>query len=338
MKLAPPNQSDVHVSYVISTKNRADHLEKILANVRDFITSADELIIADGGSTDGTLELVQANADLVTTFISAPDAGEAHGFNRALLESRGRLIKFLTDDDYFYPAAMRQCIEYLDNHADVDALIAGGVSYSVDEQGNKRFLYNHGLPDGVTYEDCTGTNWNVSIAGQGTIVRRDVLARVGLFENRKKMVDMDFIARLLAHRVRVKYIDCRLFDHYIWKGAGCAASDATATEMREWVAALFLLGDWPAAASKNFRPTLAAFKLQGYDLGVRSAFRSLLFLIRNHGTLAGKLFGTLFILPGFVALIVTRSRNLLRRLQKAIAKKPDAASLAERQHWTGGVR
>jgi glycosyltransferase involved in cell wall biosynthesis len=337
MKLAPPNESDVHVSYLISTKNRADHLEKILANVREFITPADELIIADGGSTDGTLELVQANAHLVTTFISAPDAGEAHGYNRAILESRGRLIKFLSDDDYYYPDAMRRCIDYLDDHADIDALVAGGVSYIVDEKGNKRFACNHGLPDGVTYEDCTG-NWKASIAGQGTIVRRDVLARVGLLENRKKMVDMDFIARLLAHRVRVKYIDCRLFDHYMWKGAGCSAPDAIAIDKREWVAALFLLGDWRSLASLRFRPALEAFKLQDYDLGVQSAFRSLLFLIRYHGTLAGKLFGALFILPGYATLIVTLSPILRRRLQIAIGKKPDAASLAERQHWTGGVR
>src|SRR5262245_27919339 len=336
MKLAPPNESDVHVSYVVSTKNRADHLEKILANVREFITPADELIIADGGSTDGTLELVQANADLVTAFISAPDAGEAHGYNRAILESRGRLIKFLSDDDYFYPDAMRQCINYLDDHADIDALVAGGVSYFVDEKGNKRFLVNHGLPDGVTYEDCTGTNWNFSVAGQGTIVRRDVLARVGLLENRKKNVDMDFIARLLAHRVRVKYIDCRLFDHYVWKGAGVAASDWRSIDIREWVAALFLLGDWRSLASLRFRPTLEAFKLQGYDLGVQSAFRSLLFLIRYHGTLAGKLFGALFILPGYATLIVTLWPILLRKLKNAIGKKPDAASLTERQQWTGG--
>jgi glycosyltransferase involved in cell wall biosynthesis len=337
MKLAPPNESDVHVSYVISTKNRADHLEKILANVREFITPADELIIADGGSTDATLELVQANADLVTTFITAPDAGEAHGYNRAILESRGRLIKFLSDDDYYYPDAMRQCIVYLDDHADVDALVAGGVSYIVDEKGNKRFLYNHGLPDGVTYENCTGTNWIPSIAGPGIIVRRDVLARVGLLENRTKLVDIDFIARLLAHRVRIKYIDCRLFDLYQWAGSGSTAPDVKAISSRELVAAVFLLGDWRSLASLRFRPALEAFKLQGYDLGVQSAFYSLLFLIRYHGTLAGKLFGALFILPGYAALIVTRSRNLLRRLQNAIGK-PDAASLAERQHWTGGVR
>lgn len=338
MKLARPNESDVHVSYVISTKNRADHLAKTLANVREFITPGDELIIADGGSTDGTLELVQANADLVTTFISAPDAGEAHGFNRAILESRGRLIKFLSDDDYYYPDAMRQCIDYLDDHADIDALVAGGVSYVVDEKGNKRFLCNHGLPEGVTYDDCTGANWTASIAGPGIIVRRDVLARVGLLENRKKMVDIDFIARLLAHRVRVKYIDCRLFDLYQWAGSGSSAPDATETGSREFVAALFLMGDWPAVAALNFRPALAAFKLQGYDLGVQSAFRSLLFLIRYHGTLAGKLFGALFILPGYAALLATRWRSLRRRLPIAIGKEPDAVSLAERQHWTGSVR
>src|SRR5438094_178863 len=97
------NPGSIRVSYLISTKNRAKYLAQTLHNVREFITPADELIVIDGASTDDTRQVVEANKDIVTSFLSEPDRGEAHGFNKGILLSRGEFIKFVTDDDYIYP-------------------------------------------------------------------------------------------------------------------------------------------------------------------------------------------------------------------------------------------
>ena len=51
--------TEKRVSYLISTKNRAEYLDRTLQNVREFITPQDELIIMDGGSTDNTTEIIQ---------------------------------------------------------------------------------------------------------------------------------------------------------------------------------------------------------------------------------------------------------------------------------------
>ncbi len=79
--------TEKRVSYLISTKNRAEYLDRTLQNVREFITPQDELIIMDGGSTDNTAEVVQKHGDIVTLFRSEPDSGEAHGYNKAILGS-----------------------------------------------------------------------------------------------------------------------------------------------------------------------------------------------------------------------------------------------------------
>ena len=101
-------QDNVRVTYLITTRNRGKFLKQTLSNVREFITPEDELIIIDGLSTDDTREVVEHNRDIVGTFLSEKDFGEAHAFNKGLFRARGRYIKPITDDDYYYPDAMRQ--------------------------------------------------------------------------------------------------------------------------------------------------------------------------------------------------------------------------------------
>src|SRR5712692_3457942 len=101
------NKQDVRVSYILTTRNRAPFLDKALANVREYITPEDELIVIDGASTDDTAEVIEKHGDIVSVFQSEPDYGEAHGFNKGILLSRGQIIKILSDDDYLYPDAVR---------------------------------------------------------------------------------------------------------------------------------------------------------------------------------------------------------------------------------------
>ena len=57
---------------------------------------------------------MERNQDIVTTFLSEEDFGEAHAFNKGLFRARGRYIKPITDDDYYYPDAMRQVIQEIE--------------------------------------------------------------------------------------------------------------------------------------------------------------------------------------------------------------------------------
>lgn len=82
----------VRITHLITTRNRCEYLTRTLANVREFITPDDELIVIDGGSSDRTVEILEANRDLVTFFLSEPDKGEAHAFNKGWRRARGKDI------------------------------------------------------------------------------------------------------------------------------------------------------------------------------------------------------------------------------------------------------
>lgn len=74
-----------------------------------------ELLIADGGSTDGSLEVLKelASADAGVRIMSGPDRGPADALNKAFTQARGTLIGWLNADDLFPPGALARAVEAL---------------------------------------------------------------------------------------------------------------------------------------------------------------------------------------------------------------------------------
>jgi len=204
----------VRVSYVLATRNRADHLDRALRNAREFIGTDDELIIIDGGSTDSTAEVVRQYDDMVTQFVSEPDTGEAHGFNRGLLRARGRIIKLLGDDDYLYPDGMRRAIAMLEDHPEIDALMCGGEACEFDPAtGRTRVVEYRFLPPGLQLRDDVTNVLRYTQCGLGLVLSRRVLERAGLLDASFRAVDTEYMARLIRSGVDFRYYNVKLFRH-----------------------------------------------------------------------------------------------------------------------------
>ena len=106
---------NITLSYVLTTRNKLPYLKEVMKRLLENIESDEEIVITDGASTDGTVEYL---TDLYTQgkihhFISEPDNGESHGFNKGILLASGELIKLLTDDDVFYYAGIQECKTYM---------------------------------------------------------------------------------------------------------------------------------------------------------------------------------------------------------------------------------
>lgn len=261
------DDKQIRVSYLITTRNRAQYLQRTLDNVREFITPEDELIIFDAASTDDTQHVAERNTDIIALFVSEPDKGEAHGFNKGILASRGKYIKFLTDDDYFYPDVMRRSIEMLEKNPDVDVILSRGVSWSVSEEGAKSNPIERRLAPPHDFRANLISHGGIKLSGQSLLLRRDAVSQLGLLDCRKQMVDIDYFVKLIESKLNCRYDDNVLYDHFIWSGSGCSNLKSNDNYWNELAEALFRLGDWKSLRKLPPKSILSVLKFPNYFHG-----------------------------------------------------------------------
>lgn len=90
------------ISVVVATFNAADTLQGCVDSVAAQAHPETELLIADGGSTDGTLELLRRNEYKIARWESAPDRGIFDAWNKAVSWASGDWVCFLGADDRFF--------------------------------------------------------------------------------------------------------------------------------------------------------------------------------------------------------------------------------------------
>jgi len=91
------------ISVITPSYNSADTIERAIQSVVDQDYPQWEHIIVDGGSTDGTLDILKKHPHL--HWISEPDKGQADAMNKGFARSKGDVIVYLNADDYFFPGA-----------------------------------------------------------------------------------------------------------------------------------------------------------------------------------------------------------------------------------------
>jgi glycosyltransferase involved in cell wall biosynthesis len=87
---------------IVAVLNDKVSLERCIESVNSQTYPYKEVIIMDGGSEDGTVEILQNNDDMITYWESNPDHGIYHAWNKALDHARGDWICFVGADDYLY--------------------------------------------------------------------------------------------------------------------------------------------------------------------------------------------------------------------------------------------
>lgn len=96
------NKTPPLITVIVAVYNGVKTLQKCIDSVAQQTYSNKELIIIDGGSKDGTVELLAENRAKITYSISEPDRGIYNAWNKGLLQAKGEWICFLGADDYFW--------------------------------------------------------------------------------------------------------------------------------------------------------------------------------------------------------------------------------------------
>jgi glycosyltransferase involved in cell wall biosynthesis len=178
----------VRVSVVTPTLNVAKHLEQCLESVFSQTHANIENVVIDGGSTDGTIEIVRRHADRIAHWVSEPDCGIYDAMNKGLAAATGDVVYFLNADDYLVDdgviadVAAAFAADPATDLAYGDVIVQGGDGDGTLRVG--REITRRALVMGLMSPH------------QGIFTRRRVFDRVGSFNADYAIsADFDFVVR-----------------------------------------------------------------------------------------------------------------------------------------------
>ena len=177
------------VSIVTPTLQRVDYLERTLRSVRAQTYPNVEHIVVDGGSTDGTLALLERYAGTYNLhWISEPDRGMYDAINKGLRMANGEILAYLNSDDLYFPWTVDVAVEAFGDHPGADVVY--GDAIRVDEI--HRWVVPVFMPPFSTLASAAYGSLLQPVA----LLRRQVFDTLGGFDDRFAYVaDMDFWLR-----------------------------------------------------------------------------------------------------------------------------------------------
>jgi glycosyltransferase involved in cell wall biosynthesis len=146
------------ITIIVAVLNRRTTVKRCLESIEVQDYPNKELIVMDGGSTDGSLLVLEKHKNLVAYSESAPDRGIYHAWNKALMHAHGEWICFLGADDFFWTArSLTEMEPYLIEAAEDGIRVVYGQVVKINWGGSIlrvegkpwekiRWLMPHGMP------------------------------------------------------------------------------------------------------------------------------------------------------------------------------------------------
>ena len=103
------------ISIITPSLNQQEYIEKTILSVREQNYHNYEHIIIDGGSTDGTLDIL-AKYENEIVYISEKDSGQANALNKGLRMASGDILAFINSDDYYLPNTFNSVVSAFQNN------------------------------------------------------------------------------------------------------------------------------------------------------------------------------------------------------------------------------
>lgn len=190
------------ISVITAVFNSRETISAALDSVLGQLGVEVELVVIDGGSTDGTLEILRSYADRLNVLVSEPDGGIYDALNKGILRASGDVVGFLHSDDLFADPRVLSRVTAAFTEPGVGA-VYGDLLYVRKDNPDQAVRY---WRSGAFSARRLGWGW---MPPHPTLyVRRDLYDRHGLFDTSFRIAaDYDFVLRLLGTgRVGVHYI------------------------------------------------------------------------------------------------------------------------------------
>ncbi|MDQ7857234.1 MAG: glycosyltransferase family 2 protein [Armatimonadota bacterium] len=262
------------VSIVTPSFNQGEFIERAAESVLSQDYQAVEYLILDGGSTDGTLDVLRRLGGRVR-WVSEPDRGQAHAINKGWQQAKGEVLAWLNADDLYLPGALSRVAAFFQTNPAVD-IVYGDCDYIdlddrvVQPYPTRPYDYIELVREAIDF-----------IPQPAAFVRRRVLETTGLLdETLHYVLDYDYWLRA-GLRHTVAYLPARLAAFRLHPASKTVGSEARfGRELVETYRRLFARADLPPQVRTVERQALANAH---YMAAVRCFWGGDLALAREYG-------------------------------------------------------
>ena len=181
------------VSIVTPSYNQAQFLEETICSVIRQDYEAIEYIVIDGGSTDGSLEIIKRYEEHLAYWISEPDKGQVDAINKGLRRAGGDIVAWINSDDLYMAGAIREAVSALQQNPEIGMVYGDGIMVDADGKLLDRHTYRtYSVLDLLCFE----------VLLQPTVfIKRKILEWVGyLSEDYDLILDHDLWIKIAANR------------------------------------------------------------------------------------------------------------------------------------------
>jgi glycosyltransferase involved in cell wall biosynthesis len=189
------------VSIITPTLNQARYLRRTIDSVAAQTVPVSEHIVVDGGSTDGTVDILRTEAGRrPIRWTSEPDAGMYDAVNKGLALARGEILAYLASDDAYLPWAIEAVVDAFSSRPGIELLYGDGIT--IEEDSGKQILRLY-----APFDPISQANY-ASLLQPAVFWRRGLYERLGGFDASLRYVgDLDYWLRAAADGASIAHLD-----------------------------------------------------------------------------------------------------------------------------------
>ncbi|MBQ7540160.1 MAG: glycosyltransferase [Bacteroidaceae bacterium] len=200
------------ITVVTPSYNQAKFLERTILSIINQDYPNLEYIVCDGGSTDGSVEIIKRYADKIDWWCSERDNGQTDAINKGMHHATGEIVGWINSDDILLPGALHELARLATEHKDSDVFMGHVVRFDDKDRIISFNIVPPPLPafyrHGIFYFSQQGWWW-----------RRRIFDEIGYLNiERNACMDMEFFLRQLRAGYKISYTGKHLGAIRIYEG------------------------------------------------------------------------------------------------------------------------
>ena len=186
------------ISIITPSYNQVEFIKHTIRSVLGQDYPDLEYIIVDGGSTDGSVEIIKSYADQLAWWVSEPDGGQADAINKGFKHATGEIVAWLNSDDMYAPGAFADACAVFEANPEIGMVYGNAVSFDCEGKPlNDLGIENWSLKDLVAFH---------IICQPAVFMRRVVLEQAGYLDDAYHMMLDHHLWLRIAQRTEIHHV------------------------------------------------------------------------------------------------------------------------------------